>query len=172
MFKLFSHKKTKNRDIRPINRVYHAGTKLKHQKINLGVCKNGSDFGSGFYAAMDYQNAERIRLRVKDGKGVISTFDFYYQKAIDDGLKILLFKEPNKEWMDFITYNRLMLGTHDYDIVIGPSADHNPFMDCLFYHRGDISYEEAIERINPHRFGEQILFHTERACEYLREIDE
>lgn len=44
-------------------------------------------------------------------------------KALEN-MKVLLFKKPTEEWVNFVMRNRTERGfAHDYDIVYGPVAD-------------------------------------------------
>ena len=52
-------------------------------------------------------------------------------------LKVKVFPVADLEWLDFILACRSSDGTpHDYDIVLGPTADDDTMMAMKFYHDG------------------------------------
>lgn len=89
----------------------------------------------------------------------ITKIDFDYVK----NLNIKYFEHADIEWLDFILNCRELGGTpHDYDLVIGPTADDNT-LACLrtywqgFY--GDTGTEDAkeilLKNLEPENLGIQ-----------------
>ena len=126
--------------------LFH-GTTYDLKEIDVTMGKGYKDFGKGFYATSVKNHAESIarrnkrileareaKIRQRNTKYRIKTFQAYrYYLVFDDScidnpgnLKIKVFKEANREWVRFVLMNRDSDSTiHDYDIVIGPTADEN-----------------------------------------------
>jgi hypothetical protein len=91
-------------------------------------------------------------------------------------LKVKQFATADKEWVRFVVLNRTHeLPQHDYDVVIGPTANDKTLATAQAYLAGDygtIDSDEAIElflkRIEPYSLPQQIFFGTRRAAELLR----
>lgn len=140
--------------------LYH-GTVSKINAIDVSCGRDYKDFGKGFYMAisknqaigmMHKKNKEVIkRHRNKDDKQDISYSERLYEITLDENyinkLKIKIFKDADIEWLDFVLMCRQNKGIpHDYDIVIGPTADDNTAL-CLKYYLdgvyGNPSSDEA-----------------------------
>lgn len=178
--RLFSQKKGKrkrrlfrNFSLKPITEVFHGGTKKPFDDIDLSCGRDNCDFGSGFYTAVRRSDAKTMMLNSKNrNNGKICKFIFNYKLAKDDRLNILEFETADEKWLDFITDNRIYEKPHNWDIVIGPTADGDAFFICNRYDKGMITAEEAIERLNTQQYSTQVLFHTDRSIQkkYLEEV--
>ena len=126
--------------------LFH-GTTYDLNEIDVTMGKGYKDFGKGFYATLVKSHAESIarrnkcipeareaKIRQRNPKYKLKTFQAYrYNLEFDDScidnpgnLKIKVFKEANWEWVLFVLMNRDSdTIIHDYDIVIGPTADEN-----------------------------------------------
>ena len=128
------------------------------------------DFGEGFYTTSSYEQAQRlanrVRLRKKTVKQIISVYDFNSDKAAKD-LNIIRFDSPSPEWLHFVTACRSGRETgYDYDIAIGPVANDNVYATIQLYETGLLSEAETLLRLKIERIYNQILFHTALALNY------
>lgn len=154
--------------------LYH-GTIFQIDRIDVSKGHGNRDFGKGFYMATSrgqaigmmhkkYREAI-VKLGGKSGQEKLS--ERLYELKIDieavNALKVKVFEHADMEWLDFILMCREQGGTpHDFDCVIGPTADDNTLL-CLrtywqgFY--GDIGSDEAKEvllrNLEPENLGVQ-----------------
>ena len=128
------------------------------------------DFGEGFYTTSSYEQARRwanrVRLRKKSGKQIISVYEFDSDKAAKE-LQIIRFASPSPEWLSFVTTCRGGRETgYEYDIAIGPVANDNVYAAIQLYETGLLSEAETIIRLKVEKIYDQILFHTDLALNY------
>ena len=143
--------------------VYHGGYQpIDQPEIRKG--RNTKDFGTGFYCTIIKEQAQRWARRYDSG--IVSIYDV----VMNMNLKIKEFKEMSEEWLDFIIECRSGK-SHDYDIVIGPVADDRVYRVVVEYENGDLDKETALKNLKTESLCDQILFHTEKALEYLKYID-
>lgn len=121
--------------------LYH-GTVFEISKIDVSLGRARKDFGKGFYMAVSKQQAigmmhKKYREMVRRSRNKQeSTFsEKLYQIILDESvlrqLNIKVFDYADAEWLDFILLCREHGGTpHDYDLVIGPTADDDTAL-CL-----------------------------------------
>lgn len=171
--------------------LFH-GTTYDISRIDVTLGKGYKDFGKGFYATSVKSHADSIARRNKriletreekilqrNPKHRIKTFHAYrYNLIFDDScidnpgnLKIKIFKEANLEWVRFILMNRDSDRTiHDYDIVIGPTADENTITVINSYREELVVSNYADEVLNalivelkPENLPKQYFFGTNSA---------
>lgn len=176
--------------------LFH-GTTYDLKEIDVTMGKGYKDFGKGFYATSVKSHAESIarrnkrileardaKIRQRDPKYKAKTFHAYrYNLEFDDGcidnpgnLKIKVFKEANREWVRFIIMNRDSDNTtHDYDIVIGPTADENTVTLITSYKEelietnyADEVLDALIKELKPENLPKQYFFGTNAAIQKLR----
>ncbi|MCD8336976.1 MAG: DUF3990 domain-containing protein [Lachnospiraceae bacterium] len=125
---------------------------------------------------------ERLRKRISGYKA--KTFTAYrYNLEFDDrcisvpgNLKIKVFQMADKEWMRFILKNRdSEISVHNYDIVIGPTADENTVTIINSYKEeledtdyADETLEALISELKPENLPKQYFFGTQAAIHLLR----
>jgi len=129
------------------------------------------DFGEGFYTTSSYEQAyrwaERVRDRRKSNNQIISVYDFNFEKAVKK-LQIIQFDAPTPEWLHFVTACRSGKETgRNYDIATGPVANDNVYATIQLFETGLLSEEETIIRLKIEKIYNQILFHTEKALNYI-----
>lgn len=174
--------------------LYH-GTTQEFTKIDVNKGKGFKDFGKGFYATARKDHAESIAKKhkkillekqnelVRYVKGFKTQHidAFVYNLIYDDkmaknlGLSIKEFKEANLEWLDFILLNRRCDGTpHDYDIVIGPTADEattaiiSQYLPQLVSSNYSKAYmQELLIALKPDVFPKQYFFANQKALSTL-----
>jgi hypothetical protein len=104
---------------------------------------------------------------------VIYTYEFDL-KALE-GLKVKKFETVNVDWVKFIVLNRSnKTHQHDYDIVIGPTANDQTLITVQTYLAGlygyvddDKTVQTFLELIEPKKLPAQIYFGTQKAVDFL-----
>jgi hypothetical protein len=169
--------------------LYH-GTIHEFDKIDVTKGKGHKDFGRGFYTSRDIHHAERLAFRnkkieeerhalrgmEKDVMPWLCTYEFDL-----DNLEILNVKEfaaADREWMQFVVFNRenkSKIQQHEYDIVIGPTANDNTraaIQTVIPLTKGQVLTDKAIDAlialIEPDNLPWQFFFGTQRAADLLR----
>lgn len=61
--------------------------------------------------------------------------------------------------------------THDYDLVYGPVANDNVYVKFGLYEQGFISKATLLAELKVYKLVDQMLFHTERALQYIRFVE-
>lgn len=176
--------------------LFH-GSIYDFNKIDISLGKGYKDFGKGFYATAVKSHAERIAIRnkkiteAKEARMKIlkpqfktAVYNAYcYNLEFDDGclnnpgeLKIKMFAQADIEWMKFVLDNRgSAVSVHDYDIVIGPTADENTVTiinaykeDLIRCNYSDEILTALIKELEPENLPKQYFFGTEKAIRTLR----
>ena len=127
--------------------LYH-GTIVPFGRIDVSRGKGRRDFGRGFYMALSASQAigmmhkkyreaisRRRDTRADDLREIL--YRIRLKPDAIDSLKVKVFASADLEWLDFILMCRSSIGVpHDYDLVIGPTADDDTMMALKFYHDG------------------------------------
>lgn len=136
--------------------------------------KRPLDFGGGFYLTTSEAQAKnwaiKVSYRNNNNHRCINRYEFDLEKAKAE-LTVIHFKAADEKWLDFICDNRSGKATGDYDVVIGPVADDRVYRVVVEYENGDLDKETALKNLKAETLCDQILFHTEKALEYLMYID-
>ena len=136
--------------------------------------KRPLDFGGGFYVTSNKEQAEawakRVAYRNNSKKYYVNIYNFDLAKAEKEAT-VIKFEKADENWLDFICANRSGKETFNYDIVIGPVADDKVYRVVILFENGDIDKELAIKRLKAETLSDQILFHTEKALEFLKFVD-
>lgn len=175
--------------------LFH-GTIYDISKIDVTRGRGYKDFGKGFYAAAVKSHAENIakrnkriieakesKIRQRNPKYRTKIYKAYrYDLEFDDsciehppGLKIKVFKKADREWIRFILENRDSdVSVHDYDIVIGPTADENTVTiinsykeELLATDYANYLLDELINELQPENLPKQYFFGTDAAIQKL-----
>ena len=161
--------------------VYHGTTSLI-DVIDVSLGKPYKDFGRGFYVTKSKDHASSLALRNK--RIEIERFGrhcgaYIYTYEIDiselSGFSIKEFRNADYEWLQFIITNRKLRDrSHDYDVVIGPTANDdtmvvmNAYLDALY---GEIGNEDALKtllnNIMADKLPGQIYFSNNKAASML-----
>lgn len=176
--------------------LFH-GTTYDITEIDITQGKGYKDFGKGFYATAVKSHAESIAkrnkyrleareasIRQRNPKFTKKMYQAYcYNLEFDDDclkgsgeLKIKVFQTADKEWMRFILKNRdCDVSNHEYDLVIGPTADENTVTIINSYKEelvatnyADEVLEELIKELRPENLPKQYFFGTTAATKTLR----
>ncbi|MDR0991396.1 MAG: DUF3990 domain-containing protein [Ruminococcus sp.] len=117
--------------------LYHGSIHL-FESIDVTKGKPLKDFGTGFYTTRDINHAENLAKRnlrfekdrlselgsPTDIKMWLYSYKFDIKEAAE--LSVKIFPTADTEWIKFIVENRTKRErTHNFDIVIGPTADDN-----------------------------------------------
>lgn len=109
-----------------IKKLYH-GSNKHFDKPDLSKARNFKDFGKGFYLTTNLLQAENWAVHYLPNNNENKTAYVYeYDFQIDDieELKVLKLLEYNKEWLEFIAYNRTSIeNSIEYDLVFDKMAD-------------------------------------------------
>jgi len=143
------------------------------KKIDLNKSKPYKDFGKGFYLAENKNDATAMAIKN-------SPVGFVYHYTIDiDAFKTLNVMDfgngYTEEWLDFVIKCRSSFESpHEYDIVIGATADGKA--KEVFKKHSDISiisnYKHLIlNEVSKRIFDIQYLFNTQKAIDMLCLID-
>ena len=151
--------------------IYH-GSNVVVKQPKILQSERMLDFGTGFYATSNKEQAIRWAERVADRrepKGqMLSIYEFDLEAA-ERNLTIIRFDEPNSEWLDFVCANRSGRdAAGPYDIVIGPVADDKVYCVGQYYEHGVYDKNDAIKRLKVEKLFNQILFHTDKSLAYCR----
>ena len=166
--------------------LYH-GTIHMFDTADVSRGKPFKDFGIGFYTSRDRGHAERMalrnreielsRIRKKDTDRRINAllYSFEFDPRTMNSLNTREFKTADRHWMRFVIMNRAHKERqHNYDVVIGPTANDNTLTAIgLFFAGayGDIQSDSAIDRlieqIEPGKLPRQYFFGSEKAAELL-----
>jgi hypothetical protein len=171
--------------------LYH-GTTHDFTEINVSRGKPYKDFGRGFYLTAERYHAanlaernRRIEENRRAATGDICKLPiFVYTYEIDvyemEKLNVRQFDAADREWIKFITANRTnRQSVHDYDIVIGPTANDQTNSVIQIYFSGgygevgsDDALDILIKMIIPDKLPSQYFFKTQRAANLLRRTGE
>lgn len=176
--------------------LFH-GTPYDINEIDVTMGKGYKDFGKGFYATSVKSHAENIarrnkriletreaKIQQRNPKYKAKTYQAYrYNLEFDDScidnpgnLKIKVFYKADREWVRFILKNRDSDSTaHNYDIVIGPTADENTVTVINSYKEELIASDYAeevldalIKELEPENLPKQYFFGTNAAIQKLK----
>lgn len=175
--------------------LFH-GSVYDINEIDVEKGKGYKDFGKGFYATSVKSHAENIarrnkrilevreaKIRQRNPKYKAKVYQAYrYNLEFDDSciespkdLKVKVFKEADREWVRFVLMNRNSdSNNHDYDIVIGPTADENTVTIINAYREELISnnysdeiLDALIKELEPENLPKQYFFGTTHAIKML-----
>lgn len=171
--------------------LYH-GSIEDFRKIDITAGRDFKDFGPGFYATPQKRHAESIAKRnmksyeyrklskLKRKVLMPNKTAYRYNLLFDDknlsDLRVLEFKTADINWLKFIILNRTHSGkVHNYDIVIGPTADStvgkimDDYADKLIQSNFNAELSnKVIDMLNVDIYPKQYYFGTEAAISKLR----
>ena len=154
-------------------RLYH-GSNCAVEVPELVPQVRALDFGRAFYLTSDIEQASRWArtsvLRRRQGEPLVSVFEM--DEARLEGLSLISFPGPTREWLRFISRNRNeSLDDSGADVVCGPVANDNTMPVLNLYFKGSYTEEEALRRLLPQRLCDQYAFKTERALSLLKFLE-
>lgn len=166
-------------------KLYH-GTVSEIQQVDVTLGRGRKDFGRGFYMAVSrsqavgmmhkkYREAVRRSRTKQENVFCERLYEIILDEKIFPELKIKVFEEADLEWLDFVLLCREKGGMpHDYDMVIGPTADDDTalclkaYWDGLY---GKIGSEEAkkilINNLETENLGVQYFVGKQKVADKL-----
>lgn len=149
--------------------LYH-GSNVEVREPALIPSKRLLDFGAGFYLTSDFKQAKKWAIRTTKNRGenkpLVSNFNVEENQM--ESLNILLFKKPDKDWLQYISANRTGKAKEEkYDIIIGPVANDQAIRTVNNYLKGYFSEDIAIQLLLPQKLKDQYTFKTERSLKIL-----
>lgn len=151
-------------------KLYH-GSNVEVKEPKIIQSDRRLDFGTGFYLTTSYEQAKRwaelTTARRGTGQKTITVFEF--DESLNSNLNVLVFKQPNKDWLRYAANNRNNENAaDDYDIVIGPVANDRTAPVITAYFAGIYDEEETIKRLLPQKLKDQYAFKSTTALECLK----
>jgi len=162
--------------------VYHGGL-TRVEQIDLSLCTPGKDFGRGFYTTTSGEQAERFARIKKRRAGAAESFVSVYECRPIANLMTHRFTIPDLNWLDFVLFNRGVLGsanpilsshTSIPDVIIGPVANDTVGVVLGLLTNGafgDPSSETAktiaIAQLRTEKLFDQVFFATPAAVSAL-----
>jgi hypothetical protein len=154
--------------------LYH-GAIHEFDRIIVNQGQPNKDFGGGFYASRTERDAIAVAERSRQMKleraaeaGIDAAVSAWvcsceFDRREMDKLNVKEFPEVDREWAEFIFKNRRSRNSlHDYDLVIGPTADDDASvvigaMLLGFYgdSDSDIAMETCLRLIEPKKLPRQ-----------------
>jgi hypothetical protein len=167
--------------------LYH-GTTHDFAEIDVRKGKPFNDFGQGFYLTGTYGRAVNIsrrnrkietdRLRATGDKTELPVFVYNYEFDMREmkKLNVKRFEAADREWLKFIIQNRMSrTRRHDYDIVIGPTANDDTRASIRAVMNAangailsDAALDLLIQMLEPDNLPEQYYFGASRAASLLK----
>lgn len=168
--------------------LYH-GSFTEVSKIDLEKCKQGKDFGCGFYVTSSYDQARSfvplsINKQINQGNlpgnysiGAISVFRFHLTLDVS----IHTFRKADKDWLHFVASNRRKILFPaiqniygNFDIIGGKIANDRTARTLQIYISGgygepgsEMADDIAIMTLLPNRLEDQFCFRNAKAIQTL-----
>jgi len=171
--------------------LYH-GSYIIVQNPDVSLCRQGKDFGRGFYLTTSRMQAisfAKTSVRKAIGNRIIpkdTKYGYVSQFTIDsfDGLEVFGFENADTEWLHCVVAHRKSMGMEaeiakwlQYDVMYGKIANDNTnlvitaYIDGIY---GTIGSEKAdniaISFLEPENLKDQFCFRTTRALEMLKYV--
>lgn len=165
--------------------MYHgtdnkSAAEIYAEGINVRCGKRGTDFGLGFYTTDDYDRAVRRAIQKAELRGYSpAVVKMYFDEATAE--PIIERFEDDLRWGRFVINNRNGRGyvekvpfkEHNldarYQITIGRIADLNVFQIAQKLNK-EGKLLESIDNILNLKYPQQIVFHTQYAVKYVKNI--
>lgn len=165
--------------------LYH-GTISDIVKIDVAKGRGNKDFGRGFYMAVSKKQAigmmhkkYKEAIRRSRNKKCAEYQEKLYEIQLDmeyiKTLKVKYFETADEEWLEFVLMCREQGGVpHDYDLVIGPTADDDTMLclkayyDGLYGRRGSVEAKSILlKNLEPEHLGVQYYIGKQAVAEKL-----
>lgn len=154
--------------------VFHGGTDvIKSPLVKVG--RPNLDFGPGFYVTDIYLQAKEWAKNVaalRNAHPIISVYRLR-QRDIISSCCHKIFKEYDKEWLDFVAGNRLGQELwKGYDYIEGGIANDRVVNTVRLYMNGIISSDDALSRLKYFKPTYQIcILNQELLNDYLTFVE-
>jgi len=152
--------------------IYH-GSSVKVEKPEIRKPNRNHDFGMGFYATTNEEQAAKYAKIVYNREGgipTVSIYEFDYEQA-EKELKIKTFDSSNEEWFDFVCDKRMgRYSGEEYDIIYGPVANDQVYLCFAGFLAGTSTREETLRKLHNNKLYNQFTFCIEKALKYIKFI--
>ena len=167
--------------------LYHGTVVSKSFRyVDISKGRGFKDFGKGFYLAHSKKQSVGMAIRNEgfrklndksNPRGVIYTY--YTNNSSLKDLKVKVFDTADLEWLDFILKCRSSKYTpHDYDIVVGPTADDSTAVCINNYREGLYGNPDSIKsksvllsNLEVYNLGIQVFIGTEKGLSILNQTN-
>ena len=165
--------------------LYH-GSAYEFKRPEVAKGRGYKDFGKGFYLSVDRQQATGMMHKKYDevfsrwmsgsSKGLKKTlYRIKLDATVLSEMKIKKFDSADEDWLDFILHCRQFdSAPHDYDVVIGPTADDDTRLLLKAYVDGtygdpdeDDSKQVLLRLLKPERLGIQWFIRSQSVADRL-----
>lgn len=151
--------------------LYH-GSDVIVEKPRLIRQTRTLDFGAGFYTTTNKEQAVSFAGKVKERRDsktcYVSIYEVDYEK-MKNGLDILIFENPNDEWLDFVFENRNgIYNGKNYDVIYGPVANDTIYKTFIAYETGIYTKAETLEKLKINKLYNQMTFGHEKSFAFLQ----
>ena len=157
--------------------LFHGAKSEIEGEIDIARGRQNNDFGQGFYAGENYEQAVSF----------VSGFDnssVYYMSFDSVGLKCKSY-DVNQEWMMTIAYYRgtldeyenhpiiksVICNSRDCDYIIAPIADNRMFQIINSFIAGNITDEQCKHCLAATNLGKQHILISEKAVSQVRLLE-
>ena len=161
-------------------KIYH-GTDIYFKDIDLTKGKHYKDFGNGFYLAYQKEQSKKMAQKLmrahKNNTGYIYTYNTVQSEPdrLNELGKVKYFKEADRDRLDFVLKSRRSFRLwHNYDVVIGPTADDDTKLVLNAYNEGlygDPDSKKAkdilLEQLEVNNLGVQVFIATPAGASIL-----
>jgi hypothetical protein len=161
--------------------VYHGSTSLL-DSIDVTKGKPYKDFGRGFYVTESKRHASNLatrnkRIEVERFGKQCEAYLYTYELDMSElsAFNVKTFSDADLEWVQFVLANRKTRNRiHDYDVVIGPTANDdtmvviNAYLDGLYGKAGsENALNTLLKNIEAENLPGQIYFSSNKAAGLL-----
>ncbi|MDR0566449.1 MAG: DUF3990 domain-containing protein, partial [Prevotellaceae bacterium] len=150
--------------------LFH-GSNISVPKPELLDSLRGLDFGRGFYATSNREQAKRftenVVRRKKWGERTVTIYEVN-EIELFDACSLLKFGSADEKWLDFVVQNRtLSYKGKAYDVIAGPVANDAVFNVIDLYLDGILDKKETIKRLKIRELFNQWAFCSKKAISFL-----
>lgn len=142
-------------------KVYHSST-VRIVKPDTGHSRKYLDFGPGFYLTTIKEQAVKYAERFIR-RGYSAWLNIYEMKEDLSAWKVLRFDNYDGQWLDYVANCRKGNIDPEYDIIIGGIANDRVFRTIDLYFSGEITKDEALNRLIFEKPNMQICLCSEEA---------
>ncbi len=142
-------------------KVYHSST-VRIVKPDTGHSRKYLDFGPGFYLTTIKEQAVKYAERFIR-RGYSAWLNIYEMKEDLSAWKVLRFDNYDGQWLDYVANCRKGNIDPEHDIIIGGIANDRVFRTIDLYFSGEITKDEALNRLIFEKPNMQICLCSEEA---------
>ena len=151
-------------------KLYH-GSNIEVREPRIVKPSHSLDFGPGFYTTLNRDQAVDFAGKVVLRRGGVPVVNEYEidEKVAFDLCDVLKFNQPNEVWLDFVCSCRDGFNAAEgRDLVFGPVANDDVYRTLTLYREGELTKQEALERLKIKQLYNQLVFATAKALKFIR----